>query len=109
MSPNAHLLERIRVLGGYIRAGLHAPMNPGRRALRGPGHAHRGRVRRDTAVDGAVHPGLARPEAVIRVKRSAVKLHQCGSNRAKDANVRQALIDKMGPPGTKKAPGPTMA
>jgi hypothetical protein len=47
------------------------------------------------------------PEAVVRVKRSAVKLHLCGSNRAKDANVRQALIDKLGPPGTKKAPGPT--
>lgn len=47
------------------------------------------------------------PEVVILVKRSAVKLHLCGSCRAKDPNVRQALIDKLGPPGTKKQPGPT--
>ena len=47
------------------------------------------------------------PEAVILVKRSAVKLHLCGSARAKDPNVRQALIDRLGAPGTKKNPGPT--
>jgi len=44
---------------------------------------------------------------VIRVYRKDVKLELCGSARAKDANVRQALIDKLGAPGTKKAPGPT--
>jgi hypothetical protein len=27
--------------------------------------------------------------------------------RAKDANIRQALIDKIGPQGTKAQPGPT--
>jgi hypothetical protein len=47
------------------------------------------------------------PEAVRLVYRQDVKLHLCGSPRAKDANVRQALIDKLGPQGTKKAPGPT--
>jgi len=26
--------------------------------------------------------------------------------KAKDANIRQALIDKLGPVGTKKSPGP---
>ena len=41
------------------------------------------------------------------VYRSAVKLHVCGSARAKDSNIRQALIDRIGAPGTKKAPGPT--
>jgi len=39
------------------------------------------------------------------VYRRDVKLHLCGSARAKDANIRQALIDKIGPVGTKKAPG----
>ena len=44
---------------------------------------------------------------VQRVFRKDVKLHLCQSLRAKDANVRQALIDRLGEQGTKKAPGPT--
>jgi hypothetical protein len=39
--------------------------------------------------------------------RNRVKLHLCGSARAKDPNIRAALIDKLGAPGTKKDPGPT--
>jgi hypothetical protein len=42
-----------------------------------------------------------------RVFRKDVKLHLCQSPRAKDANVRQALLDRLGPQGTKRAPGPT--
>jgi hypothetical protein len=42
-----------------------------------------------------------------RVTRAEVKMHLCGSMRAKDSNIRQALIDKLGPQGTKKNPGPT--
>jgi hypothetical protein len=42
-----------------------------------------------------------------RVFRKDIKLHLCQSPRAKDANVRQALIDRLGPQGTKKQPGPT--
>ena len=47
------------------------------------------------------------PDDVLRITRRQVKLGLCGSMRAKDPNIRQALIDKLGPPGTKKAPGPT--
>lgn len=47
------------------------------------------------------------PAAVRKVYRKDVKLHLCGSPRAKDPNIRQALIDKLGAPGTKKAPGAT--
>jgi hypothetical protein len=43
---------------------------------------------------------------VAYVYRKDVKLHLCQSMRAKDANIRQALIDKHGPVGTKKNPGP---
>jgi len=42
-----------------------------------------------------------------RIPRKDVKLHLCGSPRAKDANIRQRLIDLIGPQGTKKQPGPT--
>lgn len=41
-----------------------------------------------------------------RLPRKAVKLHLCQSMRAKDANIRQALLDRFGEKGTKKAPGP---
>lgn len=46
------------------------------------------------------------PESVKLIYRHAVKMHLCNSTRAKDANIRQAIIDKLGPIGTKKAPGP---
>lgn len=41
------------------------------------------------------------------VYRKDVKIQLCGSMKAKDGNIRQALIDKHGAPGTKKAPGKT--
>ncbi|MFY7866412.1 hypothetical protein [Roseateles sp.] len=48
-----------------------------------------------------------RGREVQLVTRHAVKMHLCGNTRAKDSNIRQALIDLLGPPGTKAAPGPT--
>lgn len=39
------------------------------------------------------------------VKRTEIKLHHCGSVRAKDTNIRQSLIDRFGDKGTKKEPG----
>jgi len=40
-----------------------------------------------------------------RVKRIDVKLALCGQSRAKDANVRQALIDRLGGPAAIKKGG----
>ncbi len=49
-------------------------------------------------------------DKVTRVPRTTVKVHHCHSAKAKDANVRQALIDRFGGKdkaiGTKKSPGP---
>lgn len=42
----------------------------------------------------------------FEVYRRDIKLHLCNSSRAKDSNVRQALIDRFGPPGVKKVPNP---
>lgn len=46
----------------------------------------------------------------VRVTRRQVKLHLSGTMRAKDKNIRQALVDRFGGDsvavGTKKAPGP---
>ena len=37
--------------------------------------------------------------------RIEVKKHLCHNGAAKDSNIRQALIDRFGPPGVKKEPG----
>lgn len=50
------------------------------------------------------------PREFVSVFRKDVKLHVCNNGRAKDANVRQALIDLWGGKaqaiGTAKHPGP---
>lgn len=40
------------------------------------------------------------------ITRGAVKMKLCGSMRAKDPNIRRALLDLFGEVGTKKKPGP---
>lgn len=51
----------------------------------------------DNAYDGEV----------AYITRNKVKNNICNSSKAKDANVRQALIDRIGVQGTKKNQGPT--
>ncbi len=51
------------------------------------------------------------PGPAYRVARRDVKLHLCNSVRAKDSNIRQALLDRFGGSrkaalGTKAKPGP---
>jgi hypothetical protein len=42
-----------------------------------------------------------------KIPRLQVKMALCHNARANDANIRAALIDHFGKPGTKKAPGAT--
>lgn len=49
---------------------------------------------------GALNP-------VVLLSPQEVKKRVCGTASAKDPAVRQALIDRLGPPGSKKQPGPT--
>lgn len=63
---------------------------------------------------GRFKQAWSRPDDVKLVYRKDVKLHLCGSPRAKDPNVRQALIDlypatgggKVPQIGVKAKPGP---
>ena len=43
----------------------------------------------------------------MKLYRKDIKMSLCGSMRAKDGNVRQALVDLLGGQGTKKNKGPT--
>ena len=42
----------------------------------------------------------------FRCYRKDIKVHLCGTTKARDPNVRQVLIDRLGKPGTKKNQGP---
>ncbi len=107
VSPNDDVLQRIRTTGGYVQAGLVQPMT-----LAIERFEARGMPIGDDSVQTILWTGRFvqawhSPDAVRMVKRSEVKLRLCGTTRAKDPHVRQALIDQLGPPGTKKAPGVT--
>ena len=64
------------------------------------------------SIETILYTGMlmqAWPGTLRRVKRSEVKRHLCGSLKAKDANVRQAIIDRYGGQaaiGRKATPGP---
>lgn len=47
---------------------------------------------------------MSRGRPFRMIYRKEVKMHLCGNTKAKDPNIRQALIDLYGKPGTKKNP-----
>lgn len=50
---------------------------------------------------------LDTPMSPVMIPRKEIVTWLCDNHRAGDKEVRQALVDKIGPPGTKKEPGPT--
>lgn len=48
-----------------------------------------------------------KPQQVRLIYRKDVKIAVCETHKANDANVREALIERFGKPGTKTRPGPT--
>jgi len=58
----------------------------------------------EAVIQHVLYPGVS------RMPRRDVKLHLCGQARAKDSNIRQALIDRFGGKdaaiGKKASPGP---
>ena len=62
----------------------------------------------DTCVwIGRFMEAWGQPDDVLLIPRRMVKKHVCGPGKWGDPDVRTKLIEKLGPPGTKKAPGPT--
>ena len=60
-------------------------------------------------TEAAIGPDRGDGVRVVQLPRRAVKLHLCQSARAKDANIRAALLDRFGgsaAKGTKARPGP---
>lgn len=52
-----------------------------------------------------IQSALDRNKIVDYIYRKEEKMNICGSMKAKDSNIRQALIDRFGEVGTKKAKG----
>lgn len=56
-----------------------------------------------------IEAATGKPRVVGELRRKEIKLHLCGSLRAKDSNIWQAILDRYGGSnavGTKKKPGP---
>lgn len=52
-----------------------------------------------------IQSALDRNKPVFRVYRKDEKINLCGTMKAKDSNIRQALIDRFGEVGVKSHPG----
>lgn len=85
VAPNALAIEKVEAMGMAVGAEVFETVHWAGRFLQ----------------------AWAQPDEVQRITRRQVKLGLCGSMRAKDANIRQALLDMLGPCGTKKRPGAT--
>jgi hypothetical protein len=66
-----------------------------------------GIVAGDDTFDTCIWIGRFDPwGSAMLIPRKEIKRHLCGNTTTNDKYVRQALIDRIGPQGTKKNPGP---
>lgn len=105
VAENAKMLERLRTVS-YSRVAMEMIASYGMPV---------GREVFETCVwIGRFMQALALPESVDLVYRKDVKMHLCGTTKAKDGNVRQAILDLFPRTGggatpqvgTKGQPGP---
>lgn len=99
--PNHHVLGRCEGMGGGVTLAVEMVASYGMPV---------GAEVFETCVWAGRFIQAAAGDEAIRVYRKDVKLHLCGVTRAKDGNVRQALIDRFGGKdkaiGKKATPGP---
>jgi hypothetical protein len=100
---NERFLERVR--GGYASGARHMAIE----MVASYGMAVGAEVFATCVWTGRFIEAWSRLAGATHAEvfRKDVKLFLCNSLRAKDANIRQALIDRIGPRGCKKTPGPT--
>lgn len=60
----------------------------------------------DTALWSGRFIEALHPCPAVRISRREVKVQLCRDSKARDSNIRQALIDRLGPVGLKASPGP---
>ena len=105
VAPNAQMLDRLQSIR-YSRVAMEMIASYGMPV---------GREVFETCVwIGRFMQAMALPESVDLVYRKDVKMHLCGTNKAKDGNVRQAILDLFPRTGggatpqvgTKGQPGP---
>ena len=66
-----------------------------------------GIVAGDDTFDTCIWIGRFDPDCKAKlIGRKDIKRHLCGTTTTNDKYIRQALIDRLGEVGTKKAPGP---
>jgi Holliday junction resolvasome RuvABC endonuclease subunit len=102
--PNDEALSTFRRTPGFLKAPVQAYACECIEAM----YAHVGKetvrtIRFCGAIEEAV---VSRGHPIAMLSPQEVKKRVCGTASAKDPAVRQALIDLLGPVGTKKNPGP---
>jgi hypothetical protein len=98
--PNSDLLEWLRIQNEAISVSCETIMSYGQRV---------GAETFETCffIGRVMEICHQRNHVFTPIKRKEVIMVHCASNKATDADVRAAMIAYVGPPGTKKAPGPT--